>query len=66
MSPQIKNSNFGLYKYLRVAPHLFMNWLQFAEGTLYKANILKLGDLVLSSTAQISKVCFVQWRYQYC
>jgi hypothetical protein len=52
MSPQI-NSDFGLYKYFRVASSLSVNWLKFAEGALNKANY----DLVSSSTAQTSKVC---------
>jgi hypothetical protein len=60
MSQQIKNSDFGLYKYFRVAPTFFINLLKFAEGALYKANILKLDDLVSSSTAQTSEVCSAQ------
>jgi hypothetical protein len=54
MSPQIKNSDFGLYKYFRVASSVFINWLKFEKGTLYKAHI-KLDDLVSSSVAH-SKV----------
>jgi len=34
--------------------------LKFADGTLYRANILKLDDLVSSSIAQASKVCSAQ------
>jgi hypothetical protein len=49
MSPQIKNSHFGLYKCFSVASSLFINWLKFAEGALYRANILKLDDLVSMS-----------------
>jgi len=60
MSPQIKNSDFGLYKYFRVASSLFIHWLKFAEGALYDSNILKLDDLVSISTAQTSKVCSAQ------
>jgi hypothetical protein len=60
MLPQSKNSDFGLCKYFWVASSLFINWLKFAEGTLYKTNILKLDDLVSSSTAQTSKVCSAQ------
>jgi len=44
MSLQIKNSYFGLYKYFRIASNLSINWLKFAERTLYEANILKLDD----------------------
>jgi len=40
MSPQIKNSNYELCKYLRVASSLSINWLKFAEGTLYKLIII--------------------------
>jgi len=54
MSPQIKNSDCSLHTYFGVASSLSINWLQFAEGALYKANILKAGDLVSSSIAQIS------------
>jgi len=57
MSPQIKNPDFGLYKYFRVTSSLSINWLKFAEGALYKANILKLDYLVSSSNAHSSKVC---------
>jgi hypothetical protein len=32
MSPQTKNSDFGLYKYFRVASSLSMNSLEFADG----------------------------------
>jgi hypothetical protein len=60
MSPQIKNSDFGLYKYFRVASSLSIKWLKFADGALYKANILKLDYLILSSVAQTSKVCCAQ------
>jgi hypothetical protein len=60
MSPPIKNSDFGLYKYVRVASNFFINWLKFAEGALYKAAILKLDDLVSSYTAQTSEVFSAQ------
>jgi hypothetical protein len=60
MSPEINNSDFGLYKYLRLASSLFINWLKFAAGALYEANILQLDDLVSSSVAQTSKVCSAQ------
>jgi len=60
MRPQIKNSDFGLYKYFRVASSLFINWLKFAEGALYKVNILTPDDLISSATAQTSKVCSAQ------
>jgi hypothetical protein len=42
MLPQIKNSDFGLFKYFRVASSLSINWLKFADGALYKANILNV------------------------
>jgi hypothetical protein len=32
MSPQIKNSDFGLYKYFKVVSSLSISWLKFAEG----------------------------------
>jgi hypothetical protein len=60
MSPQIKDPDFGLYKYFRVASSLFINWSKFAEGALYKANILKLDDLVSSSIAPTSEVYSAQ------
>jgi len=60
VSPQIKNLDYGLYKYFRVASSLSINWLHFAEGALYKDNTLKLDDLVPSSTEQTSKVCSAQ------
>jgi hypothetical protein len=60
MSPQIKNSDYGLFKYFRVASSLFIKWLKLAEGALYRANILKLDDLVSSSNALTSKVCSAQ------
>jgi hypothetical protein len=60
MSPQIKDPDFGLCKYFRVGSSFFINWLKFAKGVLYKANILKLDDLVSSSIAQTSEVCSEQ------
>jgi hypothetical protein len=48
------------YQYFRVASNFLINWLKLAEGVLYKANILKLDDLVSSLTARTSKVCSVQ------
>jgi len=54
MSPQTENSDFG------VVSSLFINWLKLAEGPLYRANILKLVDLVSSSIEQTSKVCSAQ------
>jgi len=60
MSPQIKNSDFVLYKYFSVACILSINWSKFSEAALYKANILKLDNLVSSSIAQASKVCSAQ------
>jgi len=60
MSPQIKNSDFELCKYFRVASSHYINLLKYEENALCKANILKLHDLVSSSTAQTSEVCFAQ------
>jgi hypothetical protein len=60
MSPQIQNSDFGLYRYFKVPYNLSINWLKSAERALYKGNILKLDDLVSSSTAQTAEVCSVQ------
>jgi hypothetical protein len=45
-----------------VAFNLFINWLKFADGGLYKANILKLDDLVSSSTAQPSSLIYTVKR----
>jgi hypothetical protein len=56
MSSQIKNSDFGLCNYFRVASSLFKNWLKFSEVALYRADILKLDDLVSILTAETSKV----------
>jgi hypothetical protein len=60
MSPQIKKSGFGLYKYFRVASNHFINWLKSSDGAMYKANLLKLVDLISSSTIQTSKVYSVE------
>jgi hypothetical protein len=60
MSPQIKISDFGLCKYFRLASSISINWLKFAAGALYKANNLKLDDLLSSSIAQTYKVCSAQ------
>jgi hypothetical protein len=66
MSPHIKNSDFGLYKYIRVASSLSINWLKFAEGTLYKAKIPMLDDLVSSSIHELSKSALhSEVRYQF-
>jgi hypothetical protein len=51
MSPQIKNSNFGLYKYFKVASNPLRNRLKSPDGGLYKLNIIKLHVLVSSLTA---------------
>jgi len=40
--------------------YIYKYYIKFAEGALYKANILKLDDLVSSSTAQTSEVCSAQ------
>jgi len=60
MSPQIKNSDFELYKYFREACSLSINRLKSVEGAVYKANILKLDDLVSCSVAQTSRFCSAQ------
>jgi hypothetical protein len=60
MSPQIINSDFGLYRYFRVASSLFRDWIRSHEGALYKPNI-RLAILVSSWFAQISKFCSLQW-----
>jgi hypothetical protein len=46
MSPEIKNSDFGLYRYFKVASSLFLNSLKSAEGALYRLNTIKLHHLV--------------------
>jgi hypothetical protein len=53
MSPHITNSDFGLYKYFRVASSLSINWLKFAEGALYKANIFRLNIICVIKSRQM-------------
>jgi hypothetical protein len=59
---KIRNTDFELYRYFRVASSVFINWLKSA---LYKANIHKLDDSVqlhkLPKSALHSEV-----RYQFC
>jgi hypothetical protein len=45
MSPQTENSNFGFFRYFKVAPNLFINFLKSAEGALHKLNIIKFDAL---------------------
>jgi hypothetical protein len=51
MSPQIINSDFGLYKYFKVASSLFINSLTSSEIVLYKLNIIRLDVLVTNLIA---------------
>jgi hypothetical protein len=61
MSPQVKKSDFELYRYFNATYNFFINWLKSSDGALYKRNIIVLGVIVLRWTAQISKTCFLQW-----
>jgi hypothetical protein len=60
MSPQIKNSPFGLYLYFKVSSRFLISRLKFHVGALYKLSILNLDASVSSSTAQISKSFSIQ------
>jgi hypothetical protein len=56
MSPQINKSDFGLYRYFKVASNPFRNWLKSPSGDLYRPSITKLDVLVSICTAQHSTV----------
>jgi len=60
MSPHIKNSVFGLYKYFKVSSSFLRNRLKSPIGTLYMLKSIRLDALVSSSTAQISKFFSLQ------
>jgi hypothetical protein len=60
ITSKIKNSDFGLYKYFKVASNSLRNQLNSPDGALYKFNVIKLHALVSSLTAQISKSCSLQ------
>ena len=67
MSPQIKNSTFGLYRYFRTLSRFFINWLKSLVGALHKLNIINLDDLVCSSMAEISKsFLYIYVKYKFC
>jgi hypothetical protein len=47
MSPQIINSDFGLYSYFKVASSLLRNSLTSPEGALFMIKVIKLDVLVI-------------------
>ena len=55
LSPQIRNSTLGLYRYFKASSRFIINGLKFPVDTVCKLNMINLGDLVSSSVAQISK-----------
>jgi hypothetical protein len=42
VSPQIKNSAFGLYRCFKVSSRSFINSLKSPVGALYKLNVINL------------------------
>jgi hypothetical protein len=48
MSPQIKNSDFALYRFFNVPSNLCKDLLKSAVEAVYKLNIIKLDVLVSS------------------
>jgi hypothetical protein len=48
MLPQIKNLDFGFYKYFNVANNLFIHLLKSPEVALYKLNKVRKMDIFLN------------------
>jgi hypothetical protein len=48
MSPQIKNSDFGLHRYFKAATNPLRDQLKSPDGAPYKLNIIKLHAIVSS------------------
>ena len=55
LSPQIRNSTLGLYRYFKASSRFLINRLKSPVDALCKLNMISLDDLVSSSAAQISK-----------
>jgi hypothetical protein len=67
MSTQIKNSDFELYRYFKVAFSPLRNLLKSPDGSLYKLNITKLDVLVLVELHKFTNpVFYSDVTYQFC
>ena len=55
MSPQIRNSAFGLYESFKVSYRRFTNWLKSPVVALYKQNIIDLVALYIAPTGDFNQ-----------